>query len=433
MIYDQIINGNDKCVVTYIDFAAAFDSVSHKFLDSALEKAKATRKTRALFRAIYAAAEGAVRLSSKDGKISLSKYFNVSRGVIQGDIISPIFFILALDQLIKSSDIGGTGVSVGHINDIRVLGYADDVAMTEKTVEDMTKRLTTFSDAAVAKADMQTKLAKTNSQMLGKRQRPTAATEQEIEEKKKTYKHACKYVKAGCRQRFKTKAGMKIHCSNCNFGFETTEKKWEIGVILKVFGKADRKLFLVHWKGHPSSADSWEKEQSLLEDGCAESIKDFWDRSGLNPALEYYPDPDQEPDGTQYRCWMCGWKSDKRDKRRGLQMHIRLKKHQWAKKRAHLTEKNDIRRDKLAEQHRKMPHVYWGDLQVTNDWHSLYLGSIFQPDGDQLPDIRARCAMAKTRAGSLRHVWAAKAISLDLKIRIYISACCSILVYGSEA
>ena len=41
--------------------------------------------------------------------------------------------------------------------------------------------------------------------------------------------------------------------------------------------------------------------------------------------------------------------------------------------------------------------------------------------------------MTKTRAGSLRHVWATKALSLDLKIRIYTSACCSILVYGSEA
>ena len=114
-------------------------------------------------------------------------------------------------------------------------------------------------------------------------------------------------------------------------------------------------------------------------------------------------------------------------------MHIRLSKHQWSKERAHLTEKKDIKRDKLDAQHIKMPHVYWGDLQVTNDWQSLYLGSIFQPDGDELPDIRARCAMAKTRAGSLRHVWAAKALSIDLKIRIYITTCCSILVYGSEA
>ena len=34
-----------------------------------------------------------------------------------------------------------------------------------------------------------------------------------------------------------------------------------------------------------------------------------------------------------------------------------------------------------------MSHVYWEHLQVTNDWQSLYLGSIFQSDGDELSDI----------------------------------------------
>ena len=52
-------------------------------------------------------------------------------------------------------------------------------------------------------------------------------------------------------------------------------------------------------------------EHSLLQDVCAESIMDFWERSGLNPALKYYPDPEMETDGGQYRCWMCGWKSNK--------------------------------------------------------------------------------------------------------------------------
>ena len=33
LLYDHIIEKKGHCVVTYIDFAAAFDSVSHKFLD----------------------------------------------------------------------------------------------------------------------------------------------------------------------------------------------------------------------------------------------------------------------------------------------------------------------------------------------------------------------------------------------------------------
>ena len=61
VIYDQFVKGNKKCVVTFIDFAAAFDSVSHCFLDLTLGKAKASRKTRAMFREIYRAAQGAAR------------------------------------------------------------------------------------------------------------------------------------------------------------------------------------------------------------------------------------------------------------------------------------------------------------------------------------------------------------------------------------
>ena len=77
-----------------------------------------------LFSEPYTAAEGAVIMNNKDGKISLSKYFDIARSVVHGDIIIPIFFILPsiqpLNQLIKTYDKSGTGVSVGHIKDIRM-------------------------------------------------------------------------------------------------------------------------------------------------------------------------------------------------------------------------------------------------------------------------------------------------------------------------
>ena len=81
VIYDQYIKGNKKCIVTYIDFAAAFDSVSHVFLDHALQKAKASRKTGALFREIYRAAQGAARVKGVDGQLTFSKTFEIEREV----------------------------------------------------------------------------------------------------------------------------------------------------------------------------------------------------------------------------------------------------------------------------------------------------------------------------------------------------------------
>ena len=52
VLYDQIIRKNSKCIVTYIDYTAAFDSISHKFMDSTLGAAGASGKSRAIFRAI---------------------------------------------------------------------------------------------------------------------------------------------------------------------------------------------------------------------------------------------------------------------------------------------------------------------------------------------------------------------------------------------
>ena len=95
VIYDQFIKSNSNFVVTYIDFKAAFDSVSHKYIDSALAKAGASRKSRAIFRAIYRAASGTARTNGTQGGKVYSERFNVARGVVQGDIISPILFILA--------------------------------------------------------------------------------------------------------------------------------------------------------------------------------------------------------------------------------------------------------------------------------------------------------------------------------------------------
>ena len=50
-----------------------------------------------------------------------------------------------------------------------------------------------------------------------------------------------------------------------------------------------------------------------------------------------------------------------------------------------------------------------------------------------MPDVRRRIAMARTSAGKLRRIWGEERLQLKLKMRLYISACCSILTYGSEA
>ena len=77
--------------------------------------------------------------------------------------------------------------------------------------------------------------------------------------------------------------------------------------------------------------------------------------------------------------------------------------------------------------------MQWGDLKVGNCWRFKYLSSIFQADGAQMPDVRARIGMASTCFGKLRHIWTAGDLHLNLRMRLYKACICSILTYGSEA
>ena len=50
-----------------------------------------------------------------------------------------------------------------------------------------------------------------------------------------------------------------------------------------------------------------------------------------------------------------------------------------------------------------------------------------------MPDVRQRIAMARQRFGKLRHIWGDKRLHINLRLRLYKAAICSILTYGSEA
>ena len=80
MLYDQIINNNRKCVVTYVDYSAAFDSISHKFMDTTLTKAGASRKSRAMLRAIYSVTQGRVRVRGINGPTSYQTHSTLTEG-----------------------------------------------------------------------------------------------------------------------------------------------------------------------------------------------------------------------------------------------------------------------------------------------------------------------------------------------------------------
>ena len=290
----------------------------------------------------------------------------------------------------------------------------------------LSTRLTRFADAAADKADMHVKLPKTFTQHVKVQQKVTPASAKEIKKIEDKYEFPCLFQGAGCDARFKTKSGMLTHTSSCPYNYDTTQNFFEIERIVGVYGHNRRKLFKVQWRGY-KGADSWEPEHSLLRDGCKDSIDEFWLRTGINPAQDFYPDPENRP-----RCVMCGWTANSMDPRY-VKAHQKRKGHQWNKRRAHTTAKRDVKRNKLKQLQQQEEKVRWGSREVENCWNFKYLGALFQPDGDHMPDVREKIARAKKRAGQLRHILCCQELELDLRLRLYISGCCSILTYGAEA
>ena len=72
-------------------------------------------------------------------------------------------------------------------------------------------------------------------------------------------------------------------------------------------------------------------------------------------------------------------------------------------------------------------------MPAENCWEFVYLGSAFTPDGSCMQDVLRRIAMAQQRHGKMRHIWKSKDLHPRLKMRLYISAVVSIMMYGSEA
>ena len=65
--------------------------------------------------AIFAAATGVVRTRQADGSIALSKPLNIARGVLQGDIFSPIAFIAGLDRIFRRHDVHTASITYSWV------------------------------------------------------------------------------------------------------------------------------------------------------------------------------------------------------------------------------------------------------------------------------------------------------------------------------
>ena len=219
-----------------------------------------------MFRAIYAKASACVRVTDSAGQRMCSDLFPVDRGVVQGDIFSPVAFILALavvlmrhgkrrdDQISISnsasnededsmpelhSDSSGEGSSDSESNEperslfqlIEEMEYADDAALADKTAREASERVSRLAAGALKDADMEISVPKTEAMHVRDQPAVTPVRRSDYigKELAKLLKHKCEY----CGDGFDTKQGRNQHVTSCGLASRAVhEQDFEVEAVL---------------------------------------------------------------------------------------------------------------------------------------------------------------------------------------------------------
>ena len=115
----------------FIDYAKAFDCVDHKKLSKILKKMGIPDHLTCLLRNLYAGQEATVRTGH-----GTSNWFQIGNGVHQGCILSPCFFNLYAEYIMRNAGLeeAQTGIKIArrNINNLRYAGNTTLMADSEE-------------------------------------------------------------------------------------------------------------------------------------------------------------------------------------------------------------------------------------------------------------------------------------------------------------
>ena len=142
-----------QCVVTFIDFSKAFDSISRTRMEEVLYNYGLSTKIVTAVMSMYSGT--AARVVTADG---CSADFQVEAGVLQGDTLAPYLFVIVVDYVLRAAI---PDDSVGFMIQKRLsrrhpakyvtdLDFADDIALLSGTMANAQTLLTAVEENAAA-------------------------------------------------------------------------------------------------------------------------------------------------------------------------------------------------------------------------------------------------------------------------------------------
>ena len=143
---------NIKCVLTFVDFTKAFDTIHRGKLEEILLAYNIPSEVVSAIMMLYKNTTSLVR--SPDGD---TDFFEILAGVLQGDTLAPFLFIICLDYALRTSldtnkhlgfKLKQAQSSRNPAKFITDVDYADDLALTSHTIQEATELLHKLETAA---------------------------------------------------------------------------------------------------------------------------------------------------------------------------------------------------------------------------------------------------------------------------------------------
>jgi len=141
-IIKYYVNSDSDVYVTLLDASRAFDRVNYVKLFRILVKRKLCPVVTRFLLMLYTNQNIRVKWGS-----CISSLCNVSNGVKQGGVMSPILFTIYIDELLNRLSIERLGCHIGHLF-CGAFGYADDVIILAPTLFSLRRMLKICSDFA---------------------------------------------------------------------------------------------------------------------------------------------------------------------------------------------------------------------------------------------------------------------------------------------
>ena len=215
-----------------------------------------------------------------------SRSFAVDRGVVQGDIFSPVCFVIALECLFRRCEEHG-GVSLASVW-LEKLEYADDAALIAVGYEMASRKVSELEQVALVQADMEISRPKTEYMAVSDFV-VSAAQQQDYERQK--WSHEC----PDCGRGFPCATGLAVHRGNmCK---QRGKEEYEIKEVVDVRGVPEERFYRVRWKGWGEQDDSWINWRHLE---AQVAIDRFWEQSDWDISK-----PVWDSSETGSRCKLC--------------------------------------------------------------------------------------------------------------------------------